>query len=286
MFASKTFTLNNGIDIPAIGLGLWKVESETDCMRTIEAATNAGYRLIDTAAAYLNEIPVGKALAESALNREELFITTKLWVQDYGYENTKKAFKKSLERLRLQYLDMYLLHWAVGDYLGSWKALEELYKAGYIRAIGVCNFTIPDLKRLIEHATIMPVINQVETHPFYQQKEMKKFLYSNNIQHEAWAPLSQGNSGLFENDVLKGIALKHKKSVSQIILRWHLESQSIVIPKSSQSHHLQENFNIHDFELDDEDTKLIQTLDTNHPYSVDPENEDWLNYVRNWKLDI
>lgn len=286
MFVSKTFTLNNGIEIPAIGLGLWKVESETDCMRTIEAATNAGYRLIDTAAAYLNEIPVGKALAESTINREELFITSKLWVQDYGYENTKKAFKKSLERLRLKYLDMYLLHWAVGDYLGSWKALEELYKAGYIRAIGVCNFTIPDLKRLIEHANIIPVINQVETHPFYQQKEMKKFLYSNNIQHEAWAPLSQGNSGLFENEVLKGIALKHQKSVSQIILRWHLESQSIVIPKSSQAHHLQENFNIYDFELDDEDTRLIQNLDTNHPYSVDPENEDWLNYVRNWKLDI
>ena len=286
MFANKTFTLNNGIEIPAIGLGLWKVESETDCMRTIEAATNAGYRLIDTAAAYLNEIPVGKALAESTINREELFITSKLWVQDYGYENTKKAFKKSLERLRLKYLDMYLLHWAVGDYLGSWKALEELYKAGYIRAIGVCNFTIPDLKRLIDHANIIPVINQVETHPFYQQKEMKKFLYSNNIQHEAWAPLSQGNSGLFENEVLRGIALKHQKSVSQIILRWHLESQSIVIPKSSQAHHLQENFNIYDFELDDEDTRLIQNLDTNHPYSVDPENEDWLNYVRNWKLDI
>ena len=286
MLANKTFTLNNGIEIPAIGLGLWKVETETDCMRTIEAATNVGYRLIDTAAAYLNEIPVGKALTESTINREELFITSKLWVQDYGYENTKKAFKKSLERLHLEYLDMYLLHWAVGDYLGSWKALEELYKAGYIRAIGVCNFTIPDLKRLIEHAEIVPVINQVETHPFYQQKEMKKFLYSNNIQHEAWAPLSQGNSGLFENEVLKGIALKHKKSISQIILRWHLESQSIVIPKSSQAHHLQENFNIYDFELDDEDTRLIQSLDTNHPYSVDPENEEWLNYVRNWKLDI
>lgn len=286
MIANKTFTLNNKIEIPAVGLGLWRVNSEDECINTIARAAKIGYRLIDTASAYLNETYVGTAIKRSSIKRESFFITSKLWVQDYGYNKTKRAFKKSLQRLQLEYLDMYMLHWAVGDFIGSWKALEELYSSGYIRTIGVCNFTISSLKQLLDNANTPPSIDQVETHPFFQQKSLKEFLQSNNIRHESWAPLSQGNSGLFESDILKKIAGKHKKSLTQIILRWHIESQSIVIPKSIHPNHLMENYDIYDFQLDEEDARLIKLLDTNHPYSVNPEDAQWLNYVRNWKLDI
>lgn len=282
---TKTLLLNNGIEIPRIGLGTWQMNEEEQCIAVIKEAIANGYRMIDTASAYLNESFVGKALKEQSVPREDLFITSKLWVQNYGYESTKAAFQKSLQRMQLDYLDMYMLHWAVEDYLGSWSAMEELYNEGKIRAIGVCNFPIQELEKLLKYSTVKPVINQVETHPLYQQLEMKTYLKRQNIIHESWAPFSQGNTELFSHPLLKDLATKYNKSVQQIILRWHLDSGSIVIPKASSIQHLKDNIDIFDFSLTPEELTTLQQLDTGHPYSVSPSDPVWLEKVVDWKFD-
>ena len=282
---TKTLLLNNGIEIPRIGLGTWQMNEKEQCISVIKEAIANGYRMIDTASAYLNESFVGKALKEQSVPREDLFITSKLWVQNYGYESTKAAFQKSLQRMQLDYLDMYMLHWAVEDYLGSWSAMEELYNEGKIRALGVCNFPIQELEKLLKYSTIKPVINQVETHPLYQQLEMKTYLKEQNIIHESWAPFSQGNTELFSHPLLKVLATKYNKSVQQIILRWHLDSGSIIIPKASSIQHLKDNIDIFDFSLTPEELTTLQQVDTGHPYSVSPSDPAWLEKVVDWKFD-
>lgn len=283
---NNTCILNNGVEIPYIGLGTWQINEESNCIKTITTALSLGYRLIDTASAYLNEEFIGKALLSSNLPRESIFISSKLWVQDYGYEKTKIAFEKTLKRLHTHYLDMYMLHWAVGDYIGSWNALEELYNQGKIRAIGVCNFPIDELNTLMTNTNIKPVINQVETHPLFQQVKMKKFLKEKHIAHESWAPFSQGNTNLLHHPILRAIAKAHNKSISQVILRWHIESGSIVIPKATNYEHLKSNIEIFDFRLTSTELQAISTMDNNHPFSVSPTDPSWLQTIQNWTFEI
>jgi 2,5-diketo-D-gluconate reductase A len=215
--------LNNGIEMPALGFGVYQITDSEECERAVYEAINAGYRLIDTAASYLNEKEVGKAIKKSGVSREDLFITTKLWVQDTGYENTKKAFANSLNRLQLDYLDLYLIHQPFGDIFGSWRAMEDLYHEGKIRAIGIANFHPDRAMDLIVHNKVVPAINQIETHPFCQQIESQKFLQENNIQIQSWGPFAEGRNKIFQNELLISIAGKYKKSVAQIILRWLIQ---------------------------------------------------------------
>lgn len=275
----QTVTLNNGVEMPIIGFGVFQMADLDECEQSVYDAIAAGYRLIDTAASYMNEEAVGKAIKRSGKAREELFITTKLWVQDTGYERTKKAFEKSLQRLQLDYLDLYLIHQPLGDVYGSWRAMEELYREGKIRAIGVSNFHEDRLIDLIIHNEVAPAINQVETHPFNQQIENAAFMKENNVQIESWAPFAEGKNNLFQNELLVSIAEKHKKSVAQVVLRWLTQREVIVIPKSVRKERIIENFNIFDFELNQEDMESIATLDTKESMFFshrDPAMVKWL----------
>lgn len=239
----------------------------------------AGYRLIDTAASYLNEEAVGRAIKRSGVPREELFITTKLWVQDAGYESTKKAFASSLDRLQLDYLDLYLIHQPFGDVYGSWRAMEKLYREGKIKAIGVSNFHPDRLIDLIIHNEVIPAVNQVEKHPFNQQIESAQFMKENNVQIQSWGPFAEGKNNMFQNEVLVSIAEKHNKSVAQVILRWLTQRGVVVIPKSVRKERIIENFNIFDFELTQDDMERISTLDTKESLFFshrDPEMVKWL----------
>lgn len=275
----KKVTLNNGIDMPILGFGVFQIADQTECEQSVVDAIEAGYRLIDTAASYMNEEAVGKAIKRSGVAREELFITTKLWVQDTGYERTKIAFEKSLELLQLDYLDLYLIHQPYGDVHGSWRAMEELYREGKIRAIGVSNFHEDRLIDLIIHNEVAPAVNQVETHPFNQQIENAKFMKENNVQIESWAPFAEGKNDLFHNEVLVSIAEKHNKSVAQVVLRWLTQREVVVIPKSVRKERIIENFNIFDFDLSLEDMDKITTLDTSQSLFFshrDPEMVKWI----------
>lgn len=255
--------LNNGIEMPIIGFGVYQINDLELCEKSVYEALMAGYRSIDTAAIYMNESAVGKAIKRSGIKREELFITTKLWIQDTGYEKTKKAFEKSLELLGLDYLDLYLIHQPFGDVYGSWRAMEELYKKGYTKSIGVSNFQLDRLTDLIFHNEIVPAINQVETHPFNQQINSQTFMQEHNVQIESWAPFAEGRHNLFQNELLSTIAKNHNKSVAQVVLRWLVQRGIVVIPKSVNKNRIVENFDIFDFELKDEDMQKISTLDTN-----------------------
>lgn len=255
--------LNNGIEIPALGYGVFQIEDTDICEQCVVDAIQLGYRLIDTAAAYRNEEAVGRAVKRCGVPREELFITTKIWISDAGYESAKKAFESSMERLGLDYLDMYLIHRPFGDYYGTWRAMEELYKEGKIRAIGVCNFTMDRLVDLIAHQEIPPVVNQIETHPIFQQKELRGVMEEYHVAHEAWAPFSEGKNNIFTNEMLTKIGGRYKKTVAQVILRWHIQRGSIVIPKSARKERIEENYNIWDFALTEEDMKQIELMDTN-----------------------
>lgn len=246
----------------------------------------AGYRLIDTAASYLNEEAVGRAIKRSGVTREELLITTKLWVQDTGYERTKKAFEKSLDRLQLNYLDLYLIHQPYGDVFGSWRAMEELYREGKVRAIGVSNFHEDRLIDLIIHNEVIPAVNQVETHPFNQQIENAKFMKENNVQIESWAPFAEGKNNLFQNEVLVSIAEKYNKSVAQVVLRWLTQREVVVIPKSVRKERIIENFNIFDFKLSQEDMESITTLDTKQSLFFSHRDPDMVKWIGTRKLDI
>jgi 2,5-diketo-D-gluconate reductase A len=254
--------LNNVVEMPIIGFGVFQINDAKECERCVHDALMAGYRLIDTAAAYQNEEAVGKAIKQSGIPREEIFVTTKLWIQDAGYETTKKAFEQSLQRLQLEYLDLYLIHQPYGDIYGSWRAMEELYQEGKIKAIGVSNFQPDRLLDLMMHNEVVPAVNQVENHPFFQQTESAKFMKENGVQIESWGPLAEGKLNIFQNEVLVSIAEKYNKTVAQIVLRWLTQREVVVIPKSVRKERIIENINIFDFELNQEDMVKIATLDT------------------------
>lgn len=277
-------TLNNGVKMPMEGFGVFQVPEADVCKQAVLDAIETGYRLIDTAAAYFNEEAVGAAIKKSGVPREELFITTKLWIQDAGYENAKKAFQTSLDKLGLDYLDLYLIHQPMSDYYGSWRAMEELYEAGKIRAIGVCNFYPERLADLCLNAKIKPMVNQVELHPFFAQNSALETMKEFEVQPEAWGPLAEGKHGIFTNEKLTAIAGKYRKSVAQVVLRWNVQRGVIVIPKSTHKERIEENLNIWDFTLSEEEMSAIGGLDLGHSEIIDhstPETAKWLN---GWKI--
>jgi 2,5-diketo-D-gluconate reductase A len=254
--------LNNGLEMPILGFGVFQMSDLEECERSVHDAIQTGYRLIDTAASYGNEEAVGKAIKRSGVPRQELFVTTKLWLSDTGYEKTKLAFDRSLQRLGLDYLDLYLIHQPYGDVHCSWRAMEELYRAGRAKAIGVSNFHPDRVMDLILHHEVTPAVDQIETHPFHQQVETQKFLQENIVQIESWGPFAEGRNDIFHNDVLRSVGGKYGKSVAQVILRWLTQRGVVAIPKSVRKERIVENFNVFDFELDAEDMAAIATLDT------------------------
>ncbi|MGC5774075.1 aldo/keto reductase [Paenibacillus pabuli] len=282
----QTVTLNNGVKMPIIGFGVYQVPDAEECENAVYEALMAGYRLIDTASGYLNEEAVGRAIKRSGVPREELFITTKLWVQDANYESAKLSFAKSLKKLQLDYLDLYLIHQPFGDYYGAWRAMEELYREGEIKAIGVSNFLPDRLMDLIMHNEIVPAVNQIETHPFYQQTESAAFMKEQGVQHQSWAPFAEGLNNMFSNEVLVSIAEKHNKSVAQVVLRWLVQRQVVVIPKSTKKERIIENFNIFDFELSTADIEQILALDTRESLFLSYHDPEVAKRMGNWKLDL
>lgn len=254
-------TLNNGVKMPVIGFGVFQIQDQTQCEQCVMDAIHAGYRLIDTAAVYGNEIAVGHAVRNSGITREEMFLTSKLWVQDAGYESAKKAIDRSLKNLHTDYLDLYLIHRPFGDYYGAWHAMEEAYEAGKIRAIGLSNFDSARIIDLIMNNHIIPVVNQVECHPFYQQKELQCFLKEQNILMEAWAPFAEGKNQIFQNETLVRIGKSYGKSPAQIILRWNIQRGIIPLAKSVHRERIEQNLSVFDFELADEDMLIISQLD-------------------------
>jgi 2,5-diketo-D-gluconate reductase A len=275
----KSVKLNNGVEMPILGFGVFQVTDLAECERSVADAIETGYRLIDTAQSYMNEEAVGKAIKSSSIAREELFITTKLWIQANGYEGTKKAFEASLKKLQLDYLDLYLIHQPYGDVYGEWRAMEELYKAGKVRAIGVSNFQPDRLIDLITHNEIVPAVNQVETHPFHQQVDTQQFMIDNNVQIESWGPFAEGKNDLFKNELLKTIGEKYNKSIAQVVLRWLTQRGVVAIPKSVRKERMAENLNSLDFDLTTEEMEKIKTLDTNTSSFFDhrdPKMVKWL----------
>ena len=258
----KNITLNNGIKMPILGFGTLTLNGPIG-ERCVADAISLGYRLIDTATIYGNEATVGAGIKLSGIQREKLFVTSKLWVDDSGYEKTKKAFETSLNKLGLNYLDLYLIHRPRGDVNGSWKAMEELYKEGKIRAIGVSNFEHDQIVDVMTNSTVIPAVNQIETHAFFQKSMASEFLKQNKIQMEAWAPFAEGRNGLFTNPTLAEIGKKHNKTNAQVSLRWHYQRGIVAIPRTSQKAHMIENLTIFDFELDEADMKIITSLDLN-----------------------
>lgn len=258
----QTVNLNNGVEMPLLGFGVFQVPDPAECEQSVLAALQVGYRLLDTAAAYMNEEAVGSAIRKSGVPRKELFVTTKLWVQDASYEGAKAAFATSLRKLGLDYLDLYLIHQPFGDVYGAWRAMEELYHAGKIRAIGVSNFQPDRVMDFLVHQQVKPAVNQIETHPFHQQVETQQFLQDNGVQIEAWGPFAEGKNNLFHNQVLASVAAKHQRSIAQIVLRWLTQRGVVAIPKSVKPERMAENFRIFDFELSAEDMQLIATLDS------------------------
>ncbi|HIH69914.1 aldo/keto reductase [Methermicoccus shengliensis] len=274
--------LNNGVKMPILGYGVYQIppEQTEEC---VYEAIKGGYRLIDTASAYMNEEGVGRAVKravdEGIVKREDLFITTKLWIQDAGYESAKKAFERSLRRLQFEYIDLYLIHQPFGDVHCAWRAMEELYKEGLVRAIGVSNFHPDRLMDLIVHHEVVPAVNQIEIHPFYQRQEDIKFMRKHNIQPEAWGPFAEGRNNIFENEVLKSIAEKYNKTVAQVILRWLIQRGIVTIPKTVRKERMIENISVFDFELNKEDMEKIAALDTGKSLFLshrDPETVKWL----------
>lgn len=278
--------LNNGVAMPTLGFGVFQVPDPEECERSVLEALQTGYRLIDTAAAYLNEDAVGKAIKRSGVLREEIFVTTKLWVQDTGYDKTKKAFEKSLKRLQLDYLDLYLIHQPFGDVYGSWRAMEELYREGKIKAIGISNFQPDRVMDLIVHNEVVPAVNQIEVHPFQQQIETQKFLQENGVQIESWGPFAEGKNDIFKNELLLSLAGRYKKTVAQVILRWLTQRGVIVIPKSVHKERIIENFNIFDFELTPKDMNAIMALDTKTSLFIDHRDPAVVKRFGNVRLNI
>jgi 2,5-diketo-D-gluconate reductase A len=280
----QSITLNNGLKMPILGFGVFQIPDAAECERCVMNAIDTGYRLIDTAVSYMNEQAVGNAIKNSGIDRKDLFITTKLWVQDHGYENTKRSFQQSLNRLQTDYLDLYLIHQPYGDVHGSWRAMEELYEAGKVKAVGVANFQPDRLMDLIAFNRIPPAVNQIETHPFNQQIDAHAFLKENNVQLESWGPFAEGKNNIFQNEILVSIANKYNKSVAQIILRWLIQRGIVVIPKSVRKERMVENFNVFDFEINTDDIEKIKTLDTKTSLFFDHRNPEIIKWMANRKL--
>jgi 2,5-diketo-D-gluconate reductase A len=278
-------TLNNGVEMPILGFGVFQISDPAECEKAVVEAIQSGYRLIDTAASYKNEGAVGNAIKKSGVDRKELFITTKLWIQDLGYEKTKAAFQKSLDLLQLDYLDLYLIHQPYGDIFGSWKAMRELLEEGKIRAIGVSNFHPDRVMDLIVNSGFTPAVNQVETHPFDQQIDNQVFLQENNVQIESWGPFAEGRNDMFQNEVLVALGKKYNKSVAQVILRWLTQRGVVVIPKSVRKERMVENFDIFDFELAADDMEAIVALDTKESLFFDHRDPNMVKWLSERKLE-
>lgn len=277
--------LNNGVQMPVLGFGVFQVPDLAECERSVLDAIATGYRLIDTAASYGNEEAVGQAIKKSGVAREELFITTKLWIQSDGYAGTKKAFETSMKKLGLDYLDLYLMHQPFGDVYGEWRAMQEIYKEGKARAIGVSNFQPDRLMDLIVHNEIVPAVNQIETHPFHQQLDSQQFLIDNNVQIESWGPFAEGKNDLFHNELLSSIGAKYNKSIAQVVLRWLTQRGVVAIPKSVRKERMEENFNSLDFELSTADMDAIKTLDTNASLFFDHRDPAMVKWLGERKLN-
>lgn len=279
-----TVTLNNGVVMPLEGFGVFQVPDGEVCEKAVSDAIASGYRLIDTAAAYMNEEAVGRAIKKSGVNRTDLFITTKLWVQDASYEGAKKAFDRSLENLGLDYLDLYLIHQPMGDYYGAYRAMEELYKEGRVRAIGVCNFYPERITDLALHADVIPSVNQIELHPFFQQQNAIENMKNFGIRAEAWGPFAEGKHGIFTHPVLTAIGEKYGKSAAQVALRWNVQRGVVVIPKSTHKERMEQNIDIWDFSLSDEDMKEIAKLDLGKSEIVDHSDPAFVKMVSGMKI--
>jgi diketogulonate reductase-like aldo/keto reductase len=282
----QTVKLNNGVEIPILGFGVFQIADPAECERSVVDAIQTGYSHIDTAASYQNEEAVGRGIKQSGVAREKLFVTTKLWIQSNGYEGTLKAFERSLKRLQLDYIDLYLIHQPFGDVYGEWRAMEELYQQGKIRAIGVSNFQPDRIMDLMIHNKVTPAVNQIEVNPFQQQIETQKFLQENSVQVEAWAPFAEGKNNIFQNELLLSIAAKYKKSAAQVILRWVIQRGIIALAKSTRKERMLENINVLDFELSAEDMGAITTLDIKTSCFFDHRNPEMVKWLGNRKLDV
>jgi 2,5-diketo-D-gluconate reductase A len=279
-------TLNNGIQMPILGFGVFQIADPKECERSVIDAIEAGYRLIDTATSYMNEEAVGRALRASGVPRAELFVTTKLWVQDTGYERTQKAIDRSLQRLQLDYLDLYLIHQPFGDVHGSWRAMEQIHKAGKLRAIGVSNFQPDRLMDIKAFNEISPAVNQVEVNPFHQQAESVSFMRDNGVQAEAWAPFAEGRNNLFANEVLVGIGKKYGKSVGQVVLRWLVQRGIVALAKSVRRERMVENLDVLDFQLSDSDMAGIATLETGKSSFFSNRDPAIVKWMSERRLDV
>jgi 2,5-diketo-D-gluconate reductase A len=279
-------TLNNGLEMPILGFGVFQIADSAECERAVVDAIGAGYRLIDTAASYLNEESVGKGLKNSGVAREQLFVTSKLWVQHTGYERTRDAIDKSLQRLQLDYLDLYLIHQPYGDVHGSWRAMEQAYRAGKLRAIGLSNFQPDRLMDIIAFNEIAPAVNQVEVNPFHQQAEAAAFMQANGVQAEAWAPFAEGRNGLFDNGVLAAIASRHGKTVGQVVLRWVVQRNIVALAKTVRRERMRENIAIFDFALTGDDMAAIAALETGTSSFFSHRDPDMVKWMSERKLDI
>lgn len=280
----QTVKLNNGIEMPLEGFGVFQVPDPAVCEQAVLDAIATGYRLIDTAAAYMNEEAVGKAIAKCGVPRRELFITTKLWVQDASYEGAKQAIEASLTKLGLDYIDLYLIHQPMGDYIGAYRAMEEAYKAGKLRAIGVCNFYPNRLADLCETVEIKPAVNQVELHPFFQQENALALMKDYGVLPEAWGPFAEGNHGIFTHPVLTAIGQKYGKSAAQVALRWNVQRGVAVIPKSVHKERMEQNIDIWDFQLTNEDMAEIAGLDIGHSEIVDHSDPKFVQMLHQMKV--
>lgn len=277
-------TLNNGIKMPLEGFGVFQVPDPNQCEQAVRDAIDVGYRLIDTAAAYMNEQAVGAAIAKCAVPRGELFITTKLWVQDASYMDAKKAIETSLVNLGIDYLDLYLIHQPVGDYIGAWRAMTEAYREGKLRAIGVCNFNAARLLDFCKSVEVKPAVNQVEIHPFFHQKETMHVMAEYGVVPEAWGPFAEGQFGIFTNPVLTEIGRAHGKTAAQVALRWNIQRGVVVIPKTVHRERMEQNFDIWDFSLNKDEMKKIDTLDVGHSNIVDHNNPEFIKMLHNLKV--
>ncbi|MFM9413543.1 aldo/keto reductase [Peptococcus simiae] len=280
----KKITLNNSLEMPQLGYGVYQIDDLALCEASTLHALNSGYRMIDTAAAYFNEAAVGRAIKKSGLAREDLFLVSKVWIQDYGYEKTKEAFDKSLEKLQTDYLDLYLIHQAYNDYYGAWRAMEDLYEEGRIKAIGVCNFSPRQVVDLIAYNKIKPQVVQVEYNPIFQQKALKDLLAKYDIQLMAWGPFAEGQDDIFNQPVLKEIGAKYGKTPAQVMLRWNLDTGSVTIPKSVHKDRIEENYAIWDFKLDAEDLEKIRALDKGKSSIIDFDQEDTVLFLKDFKI--
>lgn len=281
----QSVELNNGVKMPILGFGTYQIDDHDECKRSVATALKTGYRLIDTAAAYGNEAAVGEAIAESDVPRDDVFVTTKLWVDDAGYESTKDAFGRSLDRLDMDYVDLYLIHQPFGDVHGSWRAMEDLYDDDQIRAIGVSNFHPDRLVDLTATNNVVPALNQIETHPFYQRHDDAAVMEEYDVQHQSWAPFAEGQNDLFEHDVLTLIGEQYGKTVAQVVLRWLIEREVIAIPKSVHAERIEENFDVFDFELEEEDMAKIRELDSGESLFFDHRDPDMVERLTGMERD-